>query len=294
LAAEALDRWLVVTVGGVEGEWRALAAEALLACGADAVEETGHGVRTYLRPGAVDEPDSTLAEVRRALDANGAGEASLEWEWRPAEDWLAIWRRGLKPRRVGDRLIVAPSWSTPDSVDGVIPVIIDPQMAFGTGEHASTRGVLRLLQRQIRPGDVVLDVGTGSAILAIAAALLGAASAHGVENDADALINARENVTTNGVADRVTLEEVIVDTAWLESRAAAFDLILANVLSGVLRPLLPAFRTALRPAGGLILAGILQSEADGMLSAAADAGLEFIAEDREDEWWSALFRRPPR
>jgi ribosomal protein L11 methyltransferase len=291
LAAEPADRWLVVTVRSPSSDQRALAAEGLVACGADAVEEHADGVITWLRAGGDGEPDVTLAAVSRWLAAVGVTDAEIVGEWRAGEDWLAQWREGLRPRRIGDRLIVAPSWAEPHGAADSVTVVIDPQMAFGTGEHASTRGVLRLLQARLRPGDQVLDVGTGSAILAIAAALLGAARAHGVESDADALINARENVAANAVADRVTLEEAAVDAAYLEARAGAYDLILANVLSGVLLPLLPAFATALRADGALILAGILRSEADTMVGAASSAGFVLHAEDREDEWWSGLFSR---
>jgi ribosomal protein L11 methyltransferase len=281
------DRWLVVTVRSPSAERLALAAEGLLASGADAVEELDGGVRTYLRP-EHDDAEAALAALRASLEANGAGDAELHAEWRPTEDWLAIWRRGLKPRRIGERLVIAPSWADPVAETGVEWIVVDPQMAFGTGEHASTRGVLRLMQQWDVMGAEALDVGTGSAILAIAAARLGARQAHGVESDADALINAHENVEANGVAGRVTLEEAFVDVKYLEARSGRYDLILANVLSGVLRPLLPAFRSALRPGGGIILAGILQSEADGMVESAAAAGLRLVAEDREEEWWGGL------
>jgi ribosomal protein L11 methyltransferase len=161
-------------------------------------------------------------------------------------------------------------------------------MAFGTGEHASTRGVLRLLERRIQPRARVLDVGTGSAILAIAAALLDAAHVHGVDSDDDALLNAAENLTANGVAERVTLERAHVDAEYLRQRRGQYDLVVANVLSGVLRPLLPALRETLRYGGALILGGILTSEAAAMITAANQAGLRLETDDREDGWWSGL------
>jgi ribosomal protein L11 methyltransferase len=173
-------------------------------------------------------------------------------------------------------------------------------MAFGTGEHATTRGALRALESAVRPGDRVLDVGTGSAILAIAAARLGAGEVLAVESDPDALENAEDNLRRNGVADQVELLHGVVDDEFLALLGPArFDLIVANVLSGVLVPLLPAFLAALAPAGQgrdergpgrLILGGILEEEAESVIDAAREAGFTLTAEDFEDEWWGGLFR----
>jgi len=164
---------------------------------------------------------------------------------------------------------------------------IDPQMAFGTGEHATTRGCLRLLDGIVPPGGSVLDIGSGSAILSIAAARMGAGRVVAIESDPDANLNARENLEANGVTDRVEIVEATADAGLVE-RFGAFDVILANILSGVIKPLLPAMTGALRSGGRLILSGILQSESDDVVAAAAATGLRLVAEDREDEWWSGL------
>jgi ribosomal protein L11 methyltransferase len=168
-------------------------------------------------------------------------------------------------------------------------VDIDPQMAFGTGEHATTRGCLRLLDDALRPGDRVLDVGSGSAILAITAAMLGAAEAIAVEYDPDANLNARENLERNGVEERVRIVEAMADPALLRE-LGRFDLLLANILSGVIRPLLPSFRQALGgdPHGRLIVSGILRTEAPGVMHDAEAAGFRVVRIDEEEEWWSAL------
>jgi ribosomal protein L11 methyltransferase len=111
-----------------------------------------------------------------------------------------------------------------------------------------------------------------------------------VESDADALDNARDNIARNGAADRVELLHALVDQPFLAAHRKEYHLILANVLSGVLRPLLPGFRDALLTGGHLILSGILLSEADEMAAAARLAGLTLDAEDREEEWWSVRLR----
>jgi ribosomal protein L11 methyltransferase len=285
------DGWLRVAVKRPPGERADLLLEGLLAAGGSAVEETGDRYVTYLPLRA--DREAVLHRLRTALiPLLGPEPPELELEDVPEQDWIALWRAGLGARRVGSRIVVAPTWAAADAADHEIVVRIDPQMAFGTGEHASTRGVLRLMEPVVRPGSRVLDVGTGSAILAIAAALLDASHVFAVESDPDAIPNAAENVALNGVTQRVTLQCRVADDAFFEGHgAAAFDGILANVLSSVLRPLLPAFHRALVPGGWVILAGILAEEAAELRAAAVATGFAVEAEDSEEQWWSVLLRR---
>ena len=285
------DRWLRVAVRRPPAGRAELLLEGLLSAGGSAVEETADRYVTYLPLHG--DREAVLHRLRAALD-RVLGPEPLEFEFEdvPEEDWIALWRAGLGARRVGSRIVVAPTWEAVDAADHEVVIRIDPQMAFGTGEHASTRGVLRLMQRVVRPGARLMDVGTGSAILAIAAALLGAAHVLAVESDPDAIPNAGENVAVNGVADRVTIQCGLADDAFFRGQgAAAFDGILANVLSSVLRPLLPAFHRALVPGGWLILAGILGDEAAEMRAAAVGAAFAVEAEDSEEQWWGVLLRR---
>ncbi|HEU0014138.1 MAG TPA: 50S ribosomal protein L11 methyltransferase [Longimicrobium sp.] len=284
-------RWMVVTVRVADPELLPLAAEALVARGSWAVLEAEGGVVTY-----VPEPpdaEAFAAELRAGLEDElpEAAAPELSWRWEEDQDWAADWKRGLAPRRLTDRLVVKPTWTEWDAAPGQVVIDVDPQMAFGTGEHATTRGCLRLLDAVAREGDRVLDVGSGSAILAIAAARLGAREVVAVEYDPDANLNARENLEGNGVADRVRIVEAMADAALLRG-LGGFDLVLANILSGVIRPLLPAFRAALADAddGRLIVSGILRTESGDVLRDAEAAGFRLDRVDQEEEWWSALLR----
>lgn len=284
------EAWLRITVTSPSDELVALVAEGLLASGGSAVEENGKELSTYLPVNG--NADARAAEVASTLRGVAGDDIAVTWEVVPEEDWLALWRSGLGPRRIGPRLIVAPTWTTPVTGPGDIVIRIDPQMAFGTGEHASTRGVLRLMQRLLLAGVRLLDVGTGSAILAIAGARLGARQVVAIESDADAIPNARQNVAANGVADRVAIVHGFVDDSFLKAYGGgAFDGITANVLSGVLRSLLPAFHHALVTDGWVILAGILADEAEGIHAAAVEDGFRIEAQEVEEEWWSGLLRR---
>jgi ribosomal protein L11 methyltransferase len=173
-------------------------------------------------------------------------------------------------------------------LDPARTIVIDPGMAFGTGEHATTRGVIRLLQRVVQPGDHVADLGAGSAVLAIAAAKLGASRVAAIELDHDAIGNAEENVARNDVADRVTVIEG--DAATLLPLVAPVNVITANIISSVLLELLPVMARALATDGHAILSGILSVEREAMLGA-IQANWRVDAEDEEDNWWSATISR---
>lgn len=277
-------RWLVLSVEAPSDE-QGILAEGLLALGGTAIQENGRELITYL-----DAPDDIDAFVERARRELGC---DVRWRWQANEDWSETWKRGLKPRRVGVSFIVAPSWTQPETRPGDHVIVIDPEMAFGTGEHGTTRGALRFLEQVIEPGARVLDVGTGSAILAIGAAMLGAREVIAVDNDPDAILNAYDNVERNGVTAAVRLEERIVDADYLRAAGeGSFDVIVANVLSGVLRPLLSAFHDALRPGGHVILGGILDHESDGMLAALEAADFVVRGEDLENEWWGVHAVKP--
>jgi ribosomal protein L11 methyltransferase len=206
-----------------------------------------------------------------------------------AVDWSVAWRDRIVAHTVG-RLTVTPPWLA-ESFDSAQTVVIEPGMAFGTGDHETTRGALRLLQQEVRPGFVVADLGAGSAVLAIAAAKLGASRVFAVEYDADALPNAECNVLANDVATVVHCFEG--DAFVLLPLLAPLDLIVANILSSVLAELLPAMRRALRPGGRAILAGILCEEERVLREALAAGGWRVIAADVEGEWWSVTVEASP-
>lgn len=282
------ERWFVLSARvPLDDPLRDLLGEGLLALGGLSVSEQGEALVTYLPP--PDDPEGYLLEAGRfladwILDDHPP---ELNWWWQDDEDWSREWKKGLEARVVTPRIVTRPSWVEFAAAPGQVVIDIDPQMAFGTGEHATTRGCLRLLDEQIRDGDRVLDVGSGSAILSVAAARLGAGEVLAVEYDPDANINARENLERNGVTGQVELIEAMADPEFLAAHGD-FDLILSNILSGVIRPLLPAFRRALRPGGRLIVSGIMLSERDEVVAAASAAGFRVASEDREEEWWSAL------
>ena len=253
-------------------------AAALIGSGAAGVQEEGEFVLTFLPDDS--DPDAVRAAVQRA----SAG-AAVTIEAADDSGWPARWAPAVGLQRVG-ALTVAPPWLAHEAGDPARAVIIEPAMAFGTGEHPTTRGVLRLLQDTVRSGDLVVDLGAGSAVLSIGAAKLGARRVAAIEVDADAISNAEANVLRNGVADRVIVLEG--DAALLLPLLAPVDLILANIISSVLIMLLPTMRAALSGLGRIILSGILHGERDQMRAVLQGDGWHVVAEDEEGEWWSVL------
>jgi ribosomal protein L11 methyltransferase len=249
---------------------------------------------------AVEERDDgtlvTFAETERDADAlitalAAETDATLETSRRPLEpvDWSTRWRDGLGARRIG-RLTVVPSWlDVPAEADGPT-VVLDPESAFGSGEHGSTRAALALLEQHLCPGDRVLDLGSGSGILAIAAVRLGAARAVGIECDAEATPVARRNAARNGVDHAVDFLEG--DAADLAPLLGPADLLLSNILRTVNTALLPAIAAALRPGGLAIFSGMESAERPLFRSALTAARFVVRDEVTDAGWWAVAAVRP--
>jgi ribosomal protein L11 methyltransferase len=274
----ASDHWLSVRVR--PGSDRQAVVAALFRVGAQGIQELGDQLVTLLAD--VGKADEVTCAVLAA-----SPDAQIETEPTPRVDWSERWKSALHVHRLG-QLIVAPPWLA-EPYDRARTIVIDPGMAFGTGEHATTRGVIRLLEAVLRVDDRVADLGSGSAILSIAAAKLGARHAFAIEVDGDAIGNAEENVRRNDVSGRVTVLEG--DAMLLLPLVAPVDLVVANIISSVLLELLPQIATSLAPGGRAILSGILRDERAMMLDAFADAGWRVDREDLEDIWWSVALSR---
>ncbi len=199
--------------------------------------------------------------------------------------FLTRWKEFFRPAQVSARIVVHPPWEVPEVAAGV-RVEIDPGMAFGTGTHETTRLCLVELDGIIRPGDRVLDVGTGSGILAIAAALLGATRVDATENDPIAVAIANENFERNGVRDRCE-----ASMTELESLPGGYDIVLANILPHTLSELHDGLVANVRPGGALVLSGILLRERDGVLARFADLG-DAVAVPTMGEWCAIRYVRP--
>jgi ribosomal protein L11 methyltransferase len=289
--SDGARRWLEVRVrSSTPGDAGALLADVLVSLGARGAEERGPWQVAYF-----EEPEDTnafLDALRTAFaDEPGVGTVHLEHGWQGHEEWAETWKRGLGERRLTDRVIVHPSWIEPADVrEGDVVVVLDPGMAFGTAEHGTTRGCVRLMDRTVRPHDRILDVGSGSGILAIVAARIGADHVVAIEADALACEALAENVERNGVEDRV---EVVEAFATEDSVAGYGPVsgIIANIEAGLLEPLFDGFARALPPGAWLIVSGILDHEWEAVRARVEASGFVFHEVDADGPWRSGRFER---
>lgn len=218
------------------------------------------------------ERDQAAQAIREALPGLAIESVDL-----PDEDWAARSQKSLTMVRAG-RFIVAPPWDMPaDNVDATV-IVIEPSMGFGTGHHATTRMCLRLLSNLDVSDLTVLDLGTGSGVLTMAAALSGARRVLGIDVDVDAIQSAETSARMNTLPDTIAFEV----SDFRSSPPAAADLVLANLTGGMLTSSGPAIAALVKPGGQLILSGFDHTEVDGVL--AAFAGFTEVERLTEDNW----------
>ena len=274
---DAGDTWIAIRVEPSNGRDRVI--EALFAAGSLGIHEDGAAIVTHFPSG------TPVQEIRNVILAADSG-AAVETGSSPPVDWSS-WRASVGAHRIG-ALTISPPWLASNS-DPSHTIVIDPAMAFGTGEHATTRGVILLMQQIPTIPQSVVDLGAGSAVLSIAAARLGARRAVAIELDPDAIGNAEANVAANSVRHRVHV--IQGDAGTLLPLLAPADLVVANIVSSVLVGMMPLITSSVSAGGHAILSGILAEERDAMLTAISREQWRVVAEHHEEMWWTVLIVR---
>ncbi len=205
------------------------------------------------------------------------------------EDWANNWKKYYKPLEIGSRLLVLPSWEEKPETDRIV-LKLDPGMAFGTGAHHTTRMCLEFLEKTVKEGDTMLDLGCGSGILSIAARLLGAVEATAVDIDPIAESIAYENAAMNGIGKddyRVMIGNVLSDTHLKKKIAGQYPVVAANIVADVIIALAPIARPLVAPGGVFLVSGIIDERVDEVVQALRDAGFT-VSEHSSAEGWNAF------
>lgn len=242
----------------------------------------------------LEDTKATAPKIRADIEAaaeNGRGFVdfgTLEITKRVVEgdDWLEIWRKHFRPLHIGEKIVVCPEWILYEKLPDEEVVLLDSNMAFGTGEHETTAMCLKLLQQYLTPQSVCIDVGCGSGILGISAIKLGAKFAYLTDIDDIAVKSAKHNSEINGVADRVT----VAHSNLLDNAEIKGDIMLANITAEILCGLAPSIPKNLKKGGTLILSGIIESRLNMVITAFTAQNLKLERQIKEGEWLALAFK----
>ncbi len=245
------------------------------------------------------EPDSRFADRMSALGSRmtelkaldmgfDLGSLAIDTLNVRDEDWSEVWKKFYKPFKAGKNLVVKPTWETYEAQVGDRIIEIDPGMAFGSGTHETTGMCLELLEETLTGGETVIDVGTGSGILAIGAAMLGAKDILAIDIDPTAVKVAQENIEHNGLADRITA----IEGNLLDKTDMTCDLCVANIIADVICFFAKPLTKHIVPGGKFICSGIIKEREQDVVNALNEAQYEIIEIRRKGEWVAILSRRP--
>jgi ribosomal protein L11 methyltransferase len=233
-----------------------------------------------------------IEEMRQALYFLGQlrGVSDVRVSSLQEQDWANAWKEHFQVHRIGDRVVIRPPWREYEPKDDDVVIVLDPGMAFGTGLHPSTRLSMLGTEEVVKPGDTVLDVGTGSGILAIAAVKLGAVKADTVDVETVAVKATAENAGANGLGDRIKVQLGSVgegEPFWGEQ----YDVVLANIIARVLIELSEVIVAHTKPGGKIVLAGIIETREQDVIDAFTAAGATVTNRRFAEDWVSLVLTR---
>nr|WP_297275056.1 50S ribosomal protein L11 methyltransferase [uncultured Agathobaculum sp.] len=228
---------------------------------------------------------AALENLKARDEEHAWGRLCTETALTRQEDWEWGWKQYFKPFPVGDTFMIKPSWETVDDAQGRKILEIDPASSFGTGSHDTTQLCMAALEQLVRPGDTLLDMGTGSGILAIAAAMLGADVKAVVDIDENCLKTAQENAEKNHVSiGRGLCGDALRNPQLAQEIGAGYDIIVANIVADVIIGMAPMFADKLAPGGHLICSGILNERADEVRAALEQSGFTVLSHAQSEDW----------
>lgn len=238
--------------------------------------------------------DDTLSEKIEALKVGILEIASrltinipeISYETVKEEDWANSWKAFFKPIRLGERIVIRPSWESYNKKSGELVIDIDPGMAFGTGNHATTAMCVELLEKYLQTEDKIIDVGTGSGILAMVAAKLGAKKVLALDYDAVAVRVAEENIAINNLNSVIDVKQ----NDLLHGVPEKGKIIVANIIADIIIKLIPQIKDCLIPGGTFIASGIIHDRKNDVCDVAKEHGLILMQEMVKDDWVAQVWK----
>ncbi len=222
-----------------------------------------------------------LAFIRQRMEALGL-HGQVELVGVNEEDWANSWKQYYKPLKIGERMVICPAWEHYTPAEGELVIRMDPGMAFGTGTHETTRLVIRLLEHYTRPGCRMLDVGTGTGILAICASRLGADTCRAYDIDPTAVRVARENIKDSGLANVTCDQSDLLKQVSLDG--GPYDLICANIVADIIIRMVPDVGDYLADDGVLLASGIIAERCEDVVRAFEAHGFEIVEKLTDNDW----------
>ena len=244
-------------------------------------------VRGYFQDGR--DQQELLGNVKDGLEKiaifNDPSPATVDLLIRDDSEWNETWKAYFKPFELAPGFVVCPSWEKYEAKPGELIIELDPGMAFGTGTHETTKMCAEFAAEYVKQGDRVMDVGCGTAILAITAAGKGASKVTAIDIDDAAVKTAKENVIRNRVEDRIEVLQGILQ----DLPAEPCDVLLVNIIADVIISLAPVFRNYLKDDGHVVLSGIIRSRQQEVIDACEENGLILVTERTKGEWVAMVF-----
>ena len=252
------------------------------------IETTSNIAKGYIRCEAEDFKPSEIQKIfdkaKKDLMETGFSEEELgEWSISAKkiinQDWSQKWKEHWKPTKASEHVIICPSWEECSHEDGEVLITLDPGSAFGTGTHATTQLCIQAIEKYVKEGDEVADIGTGSGILAITAIKFGASHAVGVDNDPLVIDVAQDNAQVNGVYNKIDFSCATADMI-----VQKFDFVCANILHNVLAEIMGDLKAIMKPKACMVLSGILDEKKEIVLEAVEKQGLKVLEILAQDQW----------
>ena len=252
----------------------------IFSLGADGLEEADDLVKIYFQNQQWDESKLNLLVETISKYKPGFNHSNIQTNNIPLQDWTESWKENFKLFNLTENIIIKPDWDEYQPQNGEIVITISPKMAFGTGHHETTQLVMMMLQKYLKNGHRVLDAGTGSGILAILAAQLGAVEITAFDNDPIAIENTKENFSLNNIDIKYDIVCGVLD----DIEKSEYDIIVANIDRSVLLDLPERIVDYIKPGGTLILSGLLSRDEDKILNAYEEFNWQVIEKEQKGAW----------